>query len=534
MSTRFEVLPDNLFEHARAWKVEAGAGCGKTFILRNVIRQLVADGVDPLSIMVMQFNRRPADAFNFMDDGIPKVKKKWWNTSHALALRMLGLSSNNVYEEREWGNAAGFTLSSGKKLIKDGTDTVNDTFGSMCRKVLILAKDSAYTPMERKMRKKMFDLQADGIYTHTGYLFTALSALILPEGVEYVLVDEGQDNSPLHLKWLQNIIDNRPDVKGVLIVGDSNQAIYEFIGGSADGFLSLRVDAEFAMDTTYRMGLNILREANKVIIPIPAYKRSALATKSAQPDHGFVFRANTLQSAVRMLRKGMLEKAWNVVFALCRTKFHIRGVKKVLVEAGIVPDSSDALVLRDLLNAMAAMRVTGTMNEYQARAVSVAYPLFKRGAFVDPSYARVAVSKDIDDIPDNWMQFVLSLRSGTIPVEHLPSYGFTGDFANTILTGSLSASNFSCRSSDLDCARKWINDFPPQQLPVTVSTIHSVKGEEADAVLVLTNITNRVSFSERGFTDHERRVWYVAMTRARYGLILASDDAHRKKTCFLK
>jgi superfamily I DNA/RNA helicase len=60
-----------------------------------------------------------------------------------------------------------------------------------------------------------------------------------------------------------------------------------------------------------------------------------------------------------------------------------------------------------------------------------------------------------------------------------------------------------------------------------------VKGEEADAVMLCTDITGRVLASEKGLSDDERRVWYVGMTRARYGLIIASEP-HKKNTSIIR
>ncbi len=47
-------------------------------------------------------------------------------------------------------------------------------------------------------------------------------------------------------------------------------------------------------------------------------------------------------------------------------------------------------------------------------------------------------------------------------------------------------------------------------------TIHACKGTEADNVLLLTDITQRIR--EKGLDDSERRVLYVGMTRARHNL----------------
>src|SRR5690606_4811144 len=60
---------------------------------------------------------------------------------------------------------------------------------------------------------------------------------------------------------------------------------------------------------------------------------------------------------------------------------------------------------------------------------------------------------------------------------------------------------------------------------VRVGTIHSVKGREADNVLLLTTTSapvRRAQEDQLGF-DEERRVEYVGITRARRRLIVANE-----------
>jgi superfamily I DNA/RNA helicase len=75
-----------------------------------------------------------------------------------------------------------------------------------------------------------------------------------------------------------------------------------------------------------------------------------------------------------------------------------------------------------------------------------------------------------------------------------------------------------------EAAERWGTEVL-DDLKVRVGTIHSVKGSEADNVLLLTATTKQVAKSQEsqaGF-DEERRVEYVAVTRARQRLILAAD-----------
>jgi superfamily I DNA/RNA helicase len=66
------------------------------------------------------------------------------------------------------------------------------------------------------------------------------------------------------------------------------------------------------------------------------------------------------------------------------------------------------------------------------------------------------------------------------------------------------------RSVDLDCATPYI-----------LSTIHASKGQEADNVVLLNGMSDRVYGK---LDDNEYRVWYVGATRARKELRIVHMD----------
>lgn len=59
---------------------------------------------------------------------------------------------------------------------------------------------------------------------------------------------------------------------------------------------------------------------------------------------------------------------------------------------------------------------------------------------------------------------------------------------------------------------------------VTIGTIHSVKGMEADWVAICPDMSKKTWLSWQRLPDEEKRVWYVAATRAREGLLLLHPE----------
>jgi superfamily I DNA/RNA helicase len=54
-----------------------------------------------------------------------------------------------------------------------------------------------------------------------------------------------------------------------------------------------------------------------------------------------------------------------------------------------------------------------------------------------------------------------------------------------------------------------------EQPTIRLSTIHAAKGHEADRVVLLTDMTTRVTQTAESNPDDEIRVFYVGMTRSK-------------------
>lgn len=65
---------------------------------------------------------------------------------------------------------------------------------------------------------------------------------------------------------------------------------------------------------------------------------------------------------------------------------------------------------------------------------------------------------------------------------------------------------------------------PPR---ITISTIHGIKGGEADNVLLLTDMANRTYESMQAMPDNEHRVFYVGVTRAKQNLHIVQPKSER-------
>lgn len=92
------------------------------------------------------------------------------------------------------------------------------------------------------------------------------------------------------------------------------------------------------------------------------------------------------------------------------------------------------------------------------------------------------------------------------------------------------------RRTGLDKAQLALPLFQPQELipPIRQETIHQVKGESIDAVLVLGSskfFNSVVKAIDDDENTEERRLAYVAMTRARHALVVGLPGDHFDKHC---
>ncbi len=63
---------------------------------------------------------------------------------------------------------------------------------------------------------------------------------------------------------------------------------------------------------------------------------------------------------------------------------------------------------------------------------------------------------------------------------------------------------------------------------ITLSTVHGSKGGEADNVMVLSDLSRKADESYWRQKDDERRVFYVALTRAKQNLYLVRSRSNRE------
>jgi DNA helicase-2/ATP-dependent DNA helicase PcrA len=421
----------------------------------------------------------------------------------------------------------------------------------------------------RKQQLNVLDLDDLLLYWHTMMQSPAL-AHSLAKNFDHVLVDEYQDTSALQGEIVQAL---KPDGRGVTVVGDDAQAIYSFRAAAVDNILGFAdrytPKAEIiVLAQNYRSTQQILDCANALMADGSRQHRKTLmgARQSArrpvyvQLDDA-VAQAEYIVTKILATREigGSLKRHailfrsshHSDVLELELTRRNIPYVKYgglKFLEAAHVKDMLSILRWADNpRNAVAGFRVLklvagiGPANAQQAleHLEAGGFACRSLASYEAPQAAKMdfkrfcSLLERLADPATPWAGQVGLVREWYKPqLERIYDAAFsrTGDLEQLDRLSSQypSRERFLTEltldppslSSDLAARASKDEDY------VILSTIHSAKGQEWDNVYLLNvadgNFPSEFSAGKPDMVEEERRLLYVAMTRARNELHLCA------------
>jgi DNA helicase-2/ATP-dependent DNA helicase PcrA len=272
--------------------VVAAAGSGKTRVFVERIKRMIADGIDPASIVAITFTNAAAAeiqkrldataweprAVNSITHVRPGTTLGFAGTLHSFLLRilqqhgtMIGLPTRlTVLDEAEAEAMlvkviADMSYKGTRKSVDEAVKLGVDHFRSQCRK--------PETETERVAWEYFFRLLTTGCLTFDMILSLGLELvkkLATPtqgqyqnlRRFEHVCVDEFQDANALDAEIYEAL-----PVKTRFFCGDARQAIYSFRGGDVN-VIRAENNREgttvLELTANYRSGTEIIRAANKL------------------------------------------------------------------------------------------------------------------------------------------------------------------------------------------------------------------------------------------------------------------------------
>src|SRR3954449_10883394 len=516
----------------------AGAGTGKT----RTITHRIAYGVHlgayvPEQVLAVTFTARAAGELRgrLAGLGVGGVQAR---TFHAAALRQLryfaprvlggpmpGLVENKL---RLVASAASrLRLSTDRTSLRDLASEIEWAKTTLATPEDYPARAAAAgreLPFEAAAVAKVYESyesgkQRDGVLDFEDLLLVTAFALEEHQDVarqvraqyRYFVVDEYQDVNPLQQRLLDAWLGGRAEV---CVVGDPNQTIYSFTGADPDyllGFADRYPDAEVVkLERDYRSTPQVVALANKLIGQAPRRKGLPGLRLLGQRAEGLepVFREHPDEPA---------EAA--AVPARCRA----------LVDPG-TPAAEIAVLYR--INAQSEVY------ENALTHVGVPYVLKGGARFFERPEVREAIvllrgAAAGGNEPGMLVPAVRDVLASTGWVEHRPPPGgaardrWQSLAALVDLAVDLVAENPSLDLAGFvaHLAERANAQHAPTVQGVTLASMHAAKGLEWDAVFVVGLVDGVVpiaqSLARPIAVDEERRLLYVAVTRAREQLTLS-------------
>lgn len=466
-------------------------GTGKTTTLLNEVEAELNKGTHPERIAFFAFTRKAATEaaarasarFKLKDDDLA-----WFRTLHSAAFKMLGLSSSEVMQEAHYAELAAhlgrFTF---EHSYSEDTERVplGGALGDLALSVYSRARSRCvsvenewYETEDNNLNlrdAKLFARTLDD-YKRTYQLLDFsdfLDEVHEPLELDLLIIDEAQDLTRQQWDFVRRVGAN---AKRVIIAGDDDQAIFQWAGADLRTFLGMRGTLK-VLPVSYRLPFLVWQKSNNIAKTI---KRRQPKDWSPRPDDQGAIQYSEDVDKVPLCGSA----SW---LLLTRLRWQLSMMEQACLDQGVVYQHDGRW----------------SNQTPEIRAV-VAYERLRRGEAVTSSQA----------------QFIGRLIPGCA---NMPTHdSITWDDVSWPFDGkpewmvALRAMGQEERSY---ITKLRINkESLTQPGRVVLSTIHGVKGGEADNVVLLPNTSRRIYTAQEQDPDSEARVWYVATSRARHEL----------------
>lgn len=356
---------------------------------------------------------------------------------------------------------------------------------------------------EAKVAKKLIDWE-DVLLLCLGMLEAEPRILAhVQSQYRFFTVDEYQDISPLQQALLDMWLGDRSEI---CVVGDPRQTIYSFSGAASHfltGFESRYQEAAVInLNRNYRSSQEIVDLANRVLLAEPlesqlGQRGDVVVRNFDSESEEILWIANQVK---QLLQSGTAAKE---IAILTRMNYQLDQFEKQLSEQGIplqVRGTGKFFHKPEVLHASAAIRALSLNNDREPLFIELSNILSSMGWSSKPQD-----NQNWENL--NWF------------IEVLEELGESTELEDYL--------------RELDERQRSMHE--PIRNAVTLATVHSAKGLEWDAVF-LPNL-NEGNFpihhaESESAIEEERRLFYVAVTRAKTKLTLSSNS-NRPRSQFL-
>ena len=586
-------------------RIVAGAGSGKTRVLAHRFAYLANEvGIDPSNILCMTFTNKAAQE---MKNRIAKMVHRghvndFVCTIHGFCVKVL---RQEIYRIGYPKSFAIIDEDDAKTLAKQVMEEMNierkkNTVNKFLDGVAYYKGSTPYierlilpgaadenaddgNPCDRfiRLQLKSYALDFDDIILFTLYILNTFAEAreYWQDKLNYIMVDEVQDCNTGDWKII-NLLSAKHN--NLFIVGDPDQAIYEWRGATPKTFVDFQADTDIILNENYRSTPDILNVANSIIannterVPKELFTHKRPSTtvlhvhakseddeanwiakqiqtlKKAGADYSdmaILYRSAYLSRYIEqaLLKKKIKYAVWGGV-----RFFERREIKDCLAYLRLV-EFNDDLSLRRIINVPSRKFGKASLQRLQDLARQDRLPLYDtltkhRGEFRQDSIHQFLALIDqcralketmsISDLLD----FILK-SSGLGEMyrldgdeERLENIAELQNSIRYYETANQEEEDLSLLTYLQDIALYTNADYKQDASTVKLMTIHQAKGLEFPYVFVIGLsegiFPNHRAIRERkkAAEEEERRLMYVAVTRAEKALFLTESEGFSNAT----
>lgn len=592
-------------------RVVAGAGSGKTRVLAHRFAFLVNElGIDPGNILCLTFTNKAAHEMKQRISGL--VDRGSVNdfvcTIHSFCVKFL---RKEIYRIGFPKNFTVIDPEDAKQLARqameeygiDRKKTTAERFlkqvagykgwdpnGYIQKHLLPHSSDDSSDAIVRfiRLQLKNFALDYDDLLYFTLYILQHFrdAEKYWTEKLNYVMVDEVQDCSGDDWKLLYAITAHHSNL---FVVGDPDQAIYEWRGANPKIFVEFKANDDIILDRNYRSTPDILNVANSIIsnnvkrVPKDLYTArtnerpviyrhekgeeeeaeniastiaESIATGRRPSDHAVLYRASHISRRLEqaLMKQKLPYTVWGGV-----KFFERREIKDALAYMRLTVNHNDDLSFRRIVNVPSRKFGMASLEKLQLLADEKNTSLFDtlRNNLGNPPFNKAVIKEFVDLIEQatllmkentaSDMAEMLMNRSGLTDLLRTDTEEERLENLNELMNAVKEFDRRSAREDNAtlegyiqEVALYTNLDLENDKDNVRLMTIHQSKGLEFPVVFVA-GLTEGIFPSHRTIRERrldgeeeERRLMYVAVTRAESILYLSESEGYLNEKGVMK
>ena len=555
--------------------IVAGAGSGKTRTLTSRLGAILASGAAPESVVAITFTNKAAEEMRnrvnkFISSKVDKLDGEklinlptyklnslFIGTFHSLGARIL------KKEAKLAGRTPNFSIfdsDDSLRLIKNIVKNLNLTEHKKQKEAnpLFLRREFSRIKSELidltdvghrsdDLTEVLFNEYEDALRKNNAFDFDDLIEKPIrifqnrkdilgkyQKQFRYILVDEFQDTNTAQYVFVKLLAEGH---KNLSVVGDDQQSIYKFRGSNFKIFLNFENDwpetKTVFLEQNYRSSGNIIKAASSVIANNKFQKPKNLWTENPEGDLVKVAEHNGEDEEAEWAADKIsnIKSQISNVAVLYRTNAQSRAIESALIESGIPYKIFGGVKFyerKEIKDIVAVLR--WTFNKSDMVSFERMKTAFLKKPFLEiqnkaPEMAeKLSPAELISYILETGEYFERLKRTEDNFQERVENINELIYFASEFNSLAEFLEKISLFQSG-DMAKKNLTPKTQNLTPnINLMTIHLAKGLEFDEVFIIGCneglLPHQMSYHNNEEIEEERRLMYVAMTRAKKNLYL--------------